>query len=98
MKMIDDTFVPSRRTIVKQGVAVAVGAIAAGALSDIHPARAAKATQAAAMYQDKPHADQQCDRCSHYIPGSTATANGTCQVVDGSISPHGWCMLFGAKA
>ncbi len=98
MKTRGEIFDVSRRAMLKQGVVVAVGAVAVSALSGIQPAQAAKASQAVAMYQDKPHADQRCDRCIHFIPGATATADGTCQVVDGSISPQGWCVLFAPKA
>lgn len=97
MKTPDMKFDLTRRTIVKQGVVVAAGVVAVGALSGIQPARAAKASQAVAMYQGKPHGDQRCDRSNHFIPGTTTAANGTCDVVDGSISPQGWCVLFVPK-
>jgi hypothetical protein len=36
--------------------------------------------------------------CMQFIPGKTPTADGTCKVVQGSISPKGWCMFFTAKS
>lgn len=89
---------PARRTALKAGAAVLAGAAMAGTLLTARQAKAAKATQAAAMYQPKPHGQQECDRCTHFIPGKTPTAAGTCQIVDDSISPHGWCVLFAPKA
>jgi hypothetical protein len=72
----------------------AAGVIAAGPLLLARPARAAKVSKVAAGYQDKPHDSQECDNCSHFIPGQTATAAGTCQLVEGSVSPMGWCVLY----
>ncbi len=68
-----------------------------------------KIPQAAAKYQDTPKNGQLCAMCKFYIaPGGKAgegmmgggggpgmmTQAGTCQVVEGSISPRGWCMLY----
>jgi len=89
---------PARRDALKKGAMVLAGAAAAGVVLRTQQAQAAKASQAVAMYQPKPHGQQECNRCVHFIPGKTATAIDTCQVVAGSISPHGWCVLFGPKA
>jgi len=61
-------------------------------------AEAAKSSKAALQYQDTPKGTQKCSGCSLYIPGKTAKANGTCKVVDGSISPNGWCAAYSPKA
>lgn len=96
--MASKNFDPVRRDIFKKGIVVTAGAIAAGLMFESRPAQAAKASKAVAMYQDKPHGKQQCDGCVHFVAGATPTANGTCKVVDGSISPKGWCVLFAPKA
>jgi len=57
----------------------------------------AKATKAAMKYQDKPNGGNECDKCVQYVPGKSAKAPGTCKVVEGSISPKGWCMAFAPK-
>jgi hypothetical protein len=51
-----------------------------------------KMSQAQAQYQSQPKGDQKCSKCLHFI-----AASNTCQVVDGQVSPEGWCMLFAAK-
>lgn len=56
-----------------------------------------KVSQKAAQYQDTPKNGQKCDLCKFFIAGSSPTARGACQVVEGSISPNGWCLLFSAK-
>jgi hypothetical protein len=42
-------------------------------------------------YQDKPHGDQECDKCMQFV------APDSCKVVDGKISPKGWCIAFTKK-
>ena len=51
-------------------------------------AYSAKASQASVQYQDKPKGDQQCDNCLHF------EAPSACKVVEGSISPKGWCAIW----
>jgi hypothetical protein len=46
----------------------------------------------AVQYMDNPRGDQQCDRCTMYIPG------GNCTAVLGPIINAGWCRLFKRKA
>lgn len=58
----------------------------------------AKGSQKQFKYQDKPNAGKQCSGCTLFIPGKTASANGQCKVVAGSISPKGWCIAYTAKA
>ena len=101
MKEIKDSINESRRTLIRNGITIAaVGAVAATGLLKTGKARAqaGKASQAVAMYQGTPHGKDQCDNCIHFIPGKTATANGTCKVVDGVIAPQGWCVMYARKA
>lgn len=50
-----------------------------------------KAAKEAVNYQDSPKGDQKCDGCRFFTPPDS------CQVVEGKISPNGWCSLFVAK-
>src|SRR3954454_9096896 len=68
----------------------------------------AKVTQEAAHYQDHPNHMQMCGMCKFYISsggqagggmmggqmGPGMMAAGTCRVVEGRISPMGWCVLY----
>jgi len=85
----------SRRTLLK-GAAVVTGMALVSALTG--KALAAKSTKAAMQYQDQPKGDQKCSNCTLFVPGKTATASGTCQVVEGSISPQGWCTAYVKKS
>lgn len=57
------------------------------------PAPAAKVSQASVQYQSTPKGDQQCSGCLHFLPESN-----TCKLVEGEVSPQGWCVLWAAKA
>jgi High potential iron-sulfur protein len=61
-------------------------------------AQTTKVPQKVAQYQDKPKDGHHCELCKYFIPGKSATADGTCRLVAGSIDPDGWCMLFAPKA
>jgi hypothetical protein len=48
-----------------------------------------KVTQASVQYQAQPKGDSKCGDCMHF----TADSSG-CKLVEGSISPDGWCSLW----
>jgi hypothetical protein len=56
------------------------------------PAASPKVSQASVQYQTGPKGDQQCSGCMHFIPESN-----TCKLVEGQISPNGWCVLWAKK-
>lgn len=56
------------------------------------PPASAKATQASVQYQAQPKDGKKCADCQHFI-----AASNTCAVVDGQISPDGWCTVWTAK-
>jgi hypothetical protein len=50
------------------------------------PARAInRFTKGASRYMNHPNGDRRCAGCMHFRPP------GSCEVVMGRISPHGWC-------
>jgi hypothetical protein len=83
----------SRRDVIKIAALAATAPLAAR----VGKAYAQKATKASMQYRDTPNAKQQCDNCLQYVPGKSATANGQCKIVDGSISPKGWCIAYTPK-
>ncbi len=50
-----------------------------------------KVKQAVAKYQDKPKNGQKCSDCRFFRPPKA------CQLVEGDISPDGWCSFFAKK-
>ena len=85
----------SRRTLLKGAAAVTCVALASAFAGK---AFAAKSTKAATKYQDQPNGDMKCSNCNLFSPGKTPTADGICQVVEGSISPQGYCTLYSKKS
>jgi hypothetical protein len=100
----------SRRTWLK---GMAVFSAAAGMPLMLAPTAAeAKASKAAAHYQDYPNRMRMCHMCKFYISaggsrsgmmgcgmmggtkGGGMTGAGACQVVEGRISPMGYCDLY----
>lgn len=69
----------------------------AGLLTARVSADASKAQKSAMHYQSTPNGSMQCSGCKFFIPGSDPKGDGTCQVVDGAISPNGYCMAYSAK-
>ena len=78
----------SRRTIVTRSVAGAAGAaVLLGFVTEV----SAKMAQKAVEYQDTPKGDQQCSNCSLFQEPNS------CTLVDGEISPAGWCKFWVKK-
>jgi len=78
----------SRRTIVTRSVAGAAGvAVLFGLITEA----AAKMSQKSVDYQDTPKNDQDCSNCSLFQEPNS------CTIVDGEISPKGWCKFWAKK-
>jgi hypothetical protein len=73
-------------TVLAGGAALVAGSLApAGAQSG-------KMTQQAAAYQPSPKSGQKCLDCSFYVQPQA------CKLVEGTISPVGWCKFYAKKA
>jgi len=64
--------------------------------ASIQPAMA-KAKKTAVKYQDEPKGDRNCAGCRHFLPPEKGERLGACKLVEGEISPNGWCAVW-AKA
>jgi hypothetical protein len=78
----------SRRTIVARSVAAAAGV---AVLFGLVTKAAAKMSQKSVDYQDTPKNDQECSNCSLFQEPNS------CTIVDGEISPKGWCKFWAKK-
>jgi High potential iron-sulfur protein len=79
----------SRRTVVIRSLTACAAGVAA-LLAPIREA-AAKMAQKIAEYQDTPKGDQQCSNCNLFQEPNS------CTLVDGEISPAGWCKFWVKK-
>ena len=67
---------------------LSIAAGAAAILGTVMPAAAAKLSQGAAQYRNRPKGRQHCDNCALFRPPSS------CRSVKGPISSQGWCELW----
>jgi hypothetical protein len=89
---MDDQRKLSRRSMLARTAGLA-GATLAGTVIPIELASAQqKVAKEAMKYQDKPNGDMRCDNCSQFV------APSSCKVVDGTISPSGYCLAWVKKA
>lgn len=66
---------------------------AAALLGTAAPAAAQiKVSKLSVAYQGQPDGSRRCALCAHFV------APGACQIVEGQISPQGWCRLFAAAS
>ena len=81
----------SRRAFIKTMGAVAAAATCGSATAkaqEYKPQAQKKLTQAAAKYQNTPKGNEACGTCPYFeFPRS-------CVVVEGEISPSGWCPIY----
>ena len=75
----------SRRQMLR--AAAVIAGSAAAVLGTALPAEA-KMAQKAAAYQGTPKGDQSCANCAVF------KAPSSCILVDGTISPNGWCRFY----
>ena len=78
----------SRRIVLLHSAGCAAGA--AALLLPLKQA-AAKMSQPSVAYQDSPKGDQECSNCSLFQEPNA------CTLVDGEISPKGWCKFWVKK-
>lgn len=81
----------SRRSIMKRAVLWAGGTLIASVIAD-KEALAQKASKESMQYKDKPNGDKQCGNCAQFIP------NDGCRIVEGPISPQGYCSAWQKKS
>ena len=79
---------PKRRAVLR--AALTAGCMLC--LPAVGRARSGKVSKAQAKYQDTPKGKQNCAKCLHFV-----AADSTCKVVEGKVSPQGWCQLWAAK-
>jgi hypothetical protein len=82
----------SRRRFMKSTAATLAAAGIIPAIALDRGLAQGKTSKADAAYQDSPKDSQQCSGCVHFIAGENQ-----CRIVEGDISPSGWCRLFTAS-
>ena len=84
----------SRRALLRNAAAtvwiVGTSALATGCAQPMAqaPPPQQKQTKAQAAYQDRPNGSERCSACANFVPP------GDCRVIQGPVSPDGWCRNF----
>ncbi len=86
MRFLSDVRLMASRRALIGGLVLGASALAVRALADDAPRK--KASKVEAHYQDKPQGIQSCSLCSLFA------APNACKIVEGKVSPDGWCQLF----
>ena len=84
----------TRRDAVAQGTRWLVAGGVVAWLGTQH-AHAGKAAKADFFYQNNPKDGKSCANCRLFI--NTDSGKGMCAVVDGDVSPAGWCMAYSPR-
>jgi hypothetical protein len=67
------------------------GAVLGAGLFPSSAAASNKMSQRAMSYRPAPNGNQRCDNCANFLPPNA------CKLVDGTIAPSGWCILYRKK-
>jgi hypothetical protein len=95
-RLVQEIEMKASRRIVLKNAAIFAGLTAAPWA--VRPAAAQqKASKQATQYREQPKNGQKCSDCLQFIPGQQG-ADATCKVVEGPISPNGWCTAFVKKS
>ena len=78
----------SRRNLLESALCASGAVTMLAATAAIQPAQAAKIAQKVVNYQDSPKGAQMCSNCKLFVTPSS------CQTVDGTVSPNGWCSIY----
>jgi hypothetical protein len=81
----------SRRSILKFAGLLAGAALASGLPVARDALAQQKASKQVMKYQDKPNGDQKCSNCLQFEPPKG------CKVVEGTVSPEGYCIAWAKK-
>lgn len=88
---MDDNRKVSRRSVLRRAALLASAALTASMVSSKEALAQQKASQEAMKYQDKPNGDKRCSNCLSFIPSSS------CAIVEGTVSPNGYCLAWAKK-
>jgi len=88
MKISRRQMLENLKLAVAAGGAVALGSGRASLAGD----NSSQLRKLDVRYQDQPKDNQRCSGCKNFVGPSA------CRVVQGSVNPDGWCLLFQAKA
>ena len=85
----------TRRIGLVRGTRLLIGAALVSSVGWCDRANAAKADKRDFSYQEKPKDGKSCTTCRLF--SATPSGKGNCAIVDGEVSPNGWCMAYSPR-
>ncbi|MGZ3247432.1 MAG: high-potential iron-sulfur protein [Caldimonas sp.] len=85
----------SRRLGLIRGSRLLFGAAVIAIVGKPSTANATKADKRDFSYQERPKDGKSCATCRLYSIGPSG--KGACAIVDGDVSPSGWCMAYSPR-
>jgi hypothetical protein len=82
----------SRRSMLRAVALLAGATLTPSIFSTGNAVAQQKVSKESVKYQDKPNGDKQCSNCLNFLP------NNNCKVVEGTVSPQGYCIAWAKKA
>ena len=86
----------SRREAFVRGIRLLIVPAAVALAATPGQVGAARATKADVFYQERPKEGKSCSTCRLF--SMSETGKGTCAVVEGEVSPNGWCMAYSLRS
>ena len=80
----------SRRGLLRTGLTILAGGLVAATAARAQDADS-KVEQSVVQYQTSPKDGAKCSGCVNFV------APNACKVVQGNISPNGWCVAYAPK-
>jgi len=87
----DETDRTSRRRVLQGGLG-GLGAIALAAVASRRAQAQEKLAQSIVQYQETPKDGAKCSTCVNFVEPNA------CKIVEGKISPEGWCVAYAPKS
>jgi hypothetical protein len=75
---------------------ILIGSGVAGLVTQPSVRANAKADKRDFFYQEKPKDGKSCESCRMFSLATGGT--GMCAIVDGNVSPKGWCLAYSPRA
>lgn len=85
----------SRRQCLALGQTLLLGSGIACLVSGQAALASTKADKRDFFYQDKPKDGKSCSSCRMF--SISAGGGGMCAIVNGDVSPNGWCMAYSSR-
>ena len=93
---MDSTIKKSRRAMLQKSATLLAGMGMMVIFMRNESAVAGTASKTDLNYQNSPRNGKRCATCTAFIPDGQG-GGGTCRIVEGTVTPNGWCMAYSER-